>query len=557
MTQQEYVNTNFIEDIIIEDRESGKHPSIHTRFPPEPNGYLHIGHAKSICLNFGLAQKYNGLCNLRMDDTNPSKEDEEYVQSIINDIKWLGFDWDERFFFASDYFEELYKYACQLIEKGLAYVCELTPEEVRKSRGTLTESGTNSPFRNRTAQENLAIFHRMRAGEYPEGSKTLRVKIDMTSPNINMRDPIIYRISYATHHKTGNTWCIYPMYDYAHCISDALEHITHSICTLEFEDHRPLYDWFVNQFTDLPKPRQIEFARLNITYTVMSKRKLLELVKGNYVNGWDDPRMPTLCGMRRRGYTPQAIRNFAAQIGVAKFNGISDLELLEHFVREDLNKKATRVNVVLNPLKVTIENFPEDEVLWLDAENNPEDETAGIRQIPFSKHILIEQDDFSENPPPKYFRLSPSKEIRLKHAFYITCKEVIKNSDNTVVEVICTYDPESKGGWAKDGRKVLGTSHWVSEKEAIPIEVRQYTKLFLDKEPENVVPGTDYKDGINKDSLAIMNNALAEPSVAKAAAGQAFQFLRQGYYVADIDTTESKPIFNLTVKLKDGWTKKK
>ncbi|HOJ78086.1 MAG TPA: glutamine--tRNA ligase/YqeY domain fusion protein [Bacillota bacterium] len=545
------VPSNFIQEIINEDNESGKYGGkVHTRFPPEPNGYLHIGHAKSICLNFGIAARNNGLCNLRFDDTNPSKEDIEYVESIKEDVRWLGFDWDERLFYASDYYEQLYQYAVELIKAGKAYVCDLDSQELRDYRGTLTEPGKESPYRNRTVAENLDLFARMRAGEFPDGSKTLRARIDMSSPNINLRDPVLYRILRAHHHRTGDQWCIYPMYDYAHPISDALEGITHSICTLEFEDHRPLYNWVIENL-DLPaKPRQIEFARLNLTRTVMSKRKLLELVKNGHVRGWDDPRMPTISGLRRRGYTPEAIRNFCERIGVAKANSTVDYALLEHCIREDLNNKAPRVMAVLRPLKVIIDNYPEGKVEMVDAENNPEQPEMGIRQVPFSREIYIEQDDFCEDPPKGYFRLAPGREIRLKHAYYIKCESVVKDeATGEVIEVHCSYDPESRGGWTKDGRKVKGTSHWVSVQHAIDAEVRLYDQLYLDENP-----GED--SVLNPNSLIVLNSCKLEPGLANAKVGERFQFLRQGYFCVDKDSDGSHLVFNRTVGLRDSWAKK-
>lgn len=543
---------NFIQEIINEDRRTGKHGGrVHTRFPPEPNGYLHIGHAKAICLDFGIAAKNGGLCNLRFDDTNPSKEDIEYVESIKADIRWLGFDWGDRLYYASDYYEEMYQYAEELINKGKAYVCDLSPEEIRAYRGTLTEPGKESPYRNRSVAENLDLFRRMRAGEFPDGSRTLRAKIDMASPNINMRDPVIYRILRARHHRTGDKWCIYPMYDYAHPISDALEGITHSLCTLEFEDHRPLYNWVLENITIPHRPQQIEFARLNLTHTLMSKRKLLELVKNKVVSGWDDPRMPTLSGIRRRGYTPEAIRNFCERIGIAKSNSLVDIALLEHCVREDLNLKAPRVMTVLRPLKVIIDNYPEGQVEEFDAEINPEKPELGTRKVPFSKVIYIEQDDFAENPPKGFFRLAPGREIRLKHAYYIKCESVVKDErTGEVVELHCTYDPASRGGWTNDGRKVKGTSHWVSAAHAIDVEVRLYDYLFLEDEPTPDSP-------INPESLVILTGCKAEPSLATAQPGQVFQFLRQGYFCVDPDSAPGKLVFNRTVGLKDSWAVKK
>ena len=543
---------NFIQEIINEDQQTGKHGGrVHTRFPPEPNGYLHIGHAKAICLDFGIAAKNGGLCNLRFDDTNPSKEDTEYVESIQEDIRWLGFDWDDRLFYASDYYEQLYQFAEELITKGKAYVCDLSPEEMRAYRGTLTEPGKESPHRNRPVAENLDLFRQMRAGEFTDGSRTLRAKIDMASPNINLRDPVIYRILRAKHHRTGDEWCIYPMYDYAHPISDALEGITHSICTLEFEDHRPLYDWVLDNITIKNHPQQIEFARLNLTYTMMSKRKLLELVKNKVVNGWDDPRMPTISGIRRRGFTPESVRDFCERIGVAKSNSLVDIALLEHCVREDLNLKAARVMTVLRPLKVIIDNYPEGQVEEFDAEINPENLEMGTRKVPFSKVVYIEQDDFAENPPKGFFRLAPGREVRLKHAYYIKCESVVKDEKTgEVVELHCTYDPASRGGWTNDGRKVKGTSHWVSAAHAIDVEVRLYDHLFLDEEP-----GSDTE--VNPESLQTLSGCKAEPSLAAVLPGERFQFLRQGYFCVDKDSAPGRLVFNRTVGLKDSWAGKK
>ncbi len=553
--EKEKKQTNFIKAIIDEDLASGRFDRVHTRFPPEPNGYLHIGHAKSICLNFGLAEEYNGKCNLRFDDTNPLKEDQEYIDAIIRDVRWLGFDWEDRLFFASDYFEQMYEYAVQLIKKGKAYVDDLSAEEIRKYRGTLTEPGIESPYRNRSVEENLDLFERMRKGEFKDGEKVLRAKIDMKSGNLNMRDPVMYRIIHASHPRTGNKWCIYPMYDWAHGLEDSIERITHSICTLEFEDHRPLYDWFLDEL-GVYHPRQVEFARLNLTYTVMSKRKLLRLVEEGYVRGWDDPRMPTIAGLRRRGYTPEAIRDFADRIGVAKSNSVVDYALLEHCVRDDLNKRAQRRMVVLNPLKVVIENYPEDQVEELEAENNPEDPSAGTRKVPFSRVIYIEKDDFREDAPRKWFRLAPGKEVRLKHAYYITCTKVIKDENGEVVELRCTYDPQSRGGWTQDGRKVKGTLHWVSAKHAVPVEVRLYEHLFLKEDPEDVEEGQDFTANINPNSLVVVEKALAEPGLQNAKPGERFQFLRLGYFCADLeDHSAEHPVFNRTVTLRDSWAK--
>jgi len=546
--------SNFIRDIIDADLKVGKNQGrVNTRFPPEPNGYLHIGHAKSICLNFGIARDYKGLCNLRFDDTNPTKEDTEYVDSIQGDVRWLGFDWDDRLYYASDYFEKFYEYAVELIRLGKAYVDELTQEQIREHRGTLTEPGRESPHRNRPVEENLDLFLRMKNGEFPDGSRVLRAKIDMSSPNINMRDPTVYRIRHFEHHRTGDKWCIYPMYDFAHCISDSIEGITHSICTLEFEIHRPLYDWYLDQLNVKCHPQQIEFARLNITYTVMSKRKLLELVKTNCVRGWDDPRMPTIAGMRRRGYTPEAIRNFCDIIGVAKADSVVDISLLEHSIREDLNKRAPRVMGVLNPLKVVIDNYPEGQVEWLDAINNPEDPSMGTRKVPFSKVLYIEQDDFREVPPPKYYRMSPGQEVRLKNAYYVTCTGVVKNESGEVTEVHCTYDPETRGGTSADGRKVRGTSHWVSAEHALKAEVRLYEHLFTKPNPDE--GEGDFKALLNPDSIQILQGCLVEPSLKDAAAGSRYQFERTGYFCVDPDSQPGALVFNRTLSLRDTWAK--
>ncbi len=549
--------SNFIRDIINHDIkvEESSLSRVETRFPPEPNGHLHIGHAKSICLNFGLAAEYNGVCHLRFDDTNPTKEEAEYVEAIKRDVKWLGFDWGQHLYYTSDYFDKLYKCAVELIKKGKAFVCHLSPDEIRQYRGTLTHPGQNSPYRERSVEENLELFEGMRRGEFDEGSCVLRAMIDMSSPNLNMRDPVLYRIIKNTpHHRTGANWCIYPSYDYSHPISDALEGITHSICTLEFEDHRPLYDWILNELSLFDShPKQIEFARLNLTYTVMSKRKLLELVTGNFVAGWDDPRMPTISGLRRRGYTHEAIRKFCEVIGVAKANSIVDIALLEHCLREDLNQRAARVMAVLNPLRLVIDNYPEGLLTEeLDAENNPEDSSMGSRKIPFGKVIYIEQDDFCEQPPKGYFRLAPGCEVRLKHAYYVRCVDVIKDNDGRVMEVHCTYDPETKGGWSKDGRKVMGTLHWVSAEHAIPAEVRMYSHLFIKPNPEDE---GDFKSNLNPDSLITLTSAMVEPSLANAAANSRYQFLRHGYFCVDTDSALNMPVFNRTVSLKDSWLK--
>ncbi len=545
-------NTHFIHQIIEEDIRTGKHEGrVHTRFPPEPNGYLHIGHAKSICLNFGTAEKYNGLCNLRFDDTNPVKEDTEYVDSIKEDIRWLGFNWDEREFYASDYFDQIFEYAIKLIQKEKAYVCDMTAEEMSNSRGTPTISGKESPFRNRSVVENLELFYAMKAGKFHDGEKTLRAKIDMESPNMHMRDPVLYRILHAEHHRTGNKWCIYPMYDFAHGQSDSIESITHSICTLEFEVHRPLYEWCIKEL-EIYAPRQIEFARLNLNYTVMSKRKLLELVKNNFVSGWDDPRMPTICGLRRRGYTAVAIRNFAEIVGVAKRDNVIDVALLEHCVREDLNKKAIRIMGVMNPVKVVIDNYPDGQEEYLDAVNNPEDESAGKRQIPFSKEIYIEKDDFMENPPKKYFRLSPGNEVRLRYAYFIRCTHIIKNSSGEITEIHCTYDPASKGGNSPDGRKVQSTIHWVSVKHAKTVEVRLYDRLFSKENPDENEEGKDYKDYLNPHSLEVIQ-AYAEPFVEVADKSLKYQFERIGYFCFDKDSIANHLVFNRTVTLRDSY----
>lgn len=549
------IGSNFVQDFIREDLESGRFEKVLTRFPPEPNGYLHIGHAKAICIDFGMASKFGGQCNLRFDDTNPTKEETEYVDSIMEDVRWLGFNWENRLFFASDYFDRLYGYAEELIQKGKAYVCDLNVDEIREYRGTLTQPGKESPYRNRSVEENLDLFRRMKAGEFEDGEKVLRAKIDMTSPNLNMRDPVIYRIRRAHHHRTGDKWCIYPMYDFQHPISDAIEGISHSLCSLEYEDHRPLYEWVVNNVSVPAKPRQIEFARLNLNYTVMSKRKLLELVKNNYVNGWDDPRMPTLSGLRRRGYTPEAIRDFCDRIGVAKTTSMVDLGLLEHCVREDLNKKANRIMGVLRPLKVVIDNYPDDLVEEFEAENNPEDPDSGTRKVPFSKVLYIEQEDFAENPPKNYFRLSPGREVRLKHTYFVKCESFIKD-ENTgeVIEVHCTYDPETRGGNAPDGRKVKGTIHWVSAAHALDAEVRLYDTLFTVPNPDD--DEKDYKENLNPNSLEVLTSSKIEPSVKTAAPGTRYQFLRMGYFCIDTkDTTADRPVFNRVVALKDSWAK--
>ncbi len=549
-------SSNFIKEIIDEDLKKGKNNGrVHTRFPPEPNGYLHIGHAKSICLNFGIAQEYNGKCNLRFDDTNPTKEDVEYVESIKEDIKWLGFQWDAEYY-ASDYFEQLYEWAEYLIKQGKAYVCDLSPEEMKDYRGTPTEPGKESPFRNRSVEENLDLFRRMRAGEFPEGSKTLRAKIDMESPNMNMRDPVMYRIIYKEHHRTGNKWCIYPMYDWAHGQSDAIEGITHSICTLEFEIHRPLYEWFLNNIPVEHHPQQIEFARLNLNYTVMSKRKLLQLVNEKYVDGWDDPRMPTISGLRRRGYTPESIRNFAEMIGVAKRDNVIDMSLLEYCIREDLNKKAQRAFAVLNPVKIVIDNLPDDYVEYLDAVNNPEDPEAGTRKIAFTKELYIERDDFMENPPAKYFRLTPDQEVRLKYAYIIKFKSLVKDPQTgEILEIHCEYDPDTKSGSGTSTKKVKAAIHWISAKEAIDAEIRLYDRLFTVENPDNAEEGKTFLDYINPNSLVIIKNAKVEPWIKNSKIYDKFQFERLGYFCIDKYSTTENIILNRTVTLKDTWAK--
>jgi glutaminyl-tRNA synthetase len=546
--------SNFIRDIIVEDLKAGKHNGrVQTRFPPEPNGYLHIGHAKAICIDFGLADEFGGHTNLRFDDTNPEKEETEYVESIKADVQWLGFQWDG-LFYASDYFDQLYEWAVKLIKDGKAYVDDLTADEIRRHRGTLTEPGKDSPYRNRSVEENLNLFERMRAGEFPDGSRTLRAKIDMASPNLNLRDSVMYRILHAEHHRTGSKWCIYPMYDYAHGQSDSMERVTHSLCTLEFQDHRPLYNWFIEQLGIFPS-RQIEFDRLNLTYTLLSKRKLLQLVQEGRVNGWDDPRMPTLGGIRRRGYTPEAVRNFCGAIGVSKTNGSIELAMLEHFVREDLNKRAPRVMAVLCPLKVVIDNYPENQVEEMEAVNNPEDASAGTRKVPFSRELYIEQDDFREDPPKGYYRLSPGREVRLRYGYLVTCASIVKNENGEVVELHCTYDPATRGGNTPDGRKVKSTIHWVSAAKAIAAEVRVYENLFTKENPNEVDDGQDYTANLNPKSLEVITNAKLEPSLAGAAAGSRYQFERLGYFCVDPDSQPGKLVFNRTVALKDTWAK--
>ena len=553
MNPDEKISKDFIREIIDKDIATNKYKGrVHTRFPPEPNGYLHIGHAKSICLNFGIAEEYNGLCNLRFDDTNPEKEEEEYVKSIIEDVKWLGFDWGDRLLFASDYFDKMYEYAVQLIKKGKAFVDDLSAEEISAYRGTLTRPGMNSPHRDRSIEENLDLFNRMKNGEFKDGEKVLRAKIDMAHPNLNMRDPIMYRILHASHHRSGDKWCVYPMYDWAHGLEDSIEGITHSICTLEFENHRPLYDWFLDAL-EVYHPQQIEFARLNLTYTIMSKRMLLELVKGGFVNGWDDPRLPTISGMRRRGYSPESIRMFCSRIGVAKVNSIVDFAFLEHCVREDLNKTSPRFMGVLRPLKVTIENYPEDKAEEFDAVNNPEDPDAGNRKIFFSKHLFIEKGDFMEDPPKKFFRLAPGREVRFRYSYLVTCKDVIKENGE-VTELICTIDPDTKGGYAPDGRRVKSTIHWVSAGHAIDAEVRLYDRLFTVPDPSGK-KDKDFKDFINPNSLDTLESCKVEPKIRDLKPFDRFQFERNGYFCIDPDSTKEKILINRTVELRDTWAK--
>ncbi len=555
---------DFIRQIVAADVAAGKNGGrVHTRFPPEPNGYLHIGHAKSICLNFGIAEEFGGLCNLRFDDTNPEKEDIEYINSIKEDVRWLGYDWEDREYYASDYFEQLYEWAEYLIKQGKAYVDDLSPEEISEYRGKairdgdkiITPPGKNSPYRDRSVEENLDLFRRMRAGEFPDGAKTLRAKIDMSHPNLNMRDPVMYRIMRTTHPRTGDKWCIYPTYDWAHGQSDAIEGITHSLCTLEFEVHRPLYDWFLDNLPVPHRPRQIEFARLNLTYTVLSKRRLLQLVEEGYVNGWDDPRMPTLAGLRRRGFTPEAIRDFCSRIGVTKAEGTVEYELLEYCLRQDLNKRAERRMAVLHPLKVVIDNYPDDQVEELEAINNPEDESAGTRKIPFSKVLYIERDDFMENPIPKFYRLAPGREVRLRYAYFIKCTDVVKDENGEILEIHATYDPATRGGDAPDGRKVKATLHWVSAAHAIEAEVRLYDRLFKVKNPLQVEEGKDWLDNLNPDSLIVLTNCKLEPSLRNAKPGDRFQFERVGYFCVDPDSEPGNPVFNRTATLRDTWAK--
>ena len=547
---------NFIEEIIEDHKRTGRFDGrVHTRFPPEPNGYLHIGHAKSICLNFGFAEQYGGFCNLRFDDTNPTKEEVEYVESIMEDVRWLGFDWGDRLYYASGYFEQLYEWAAQLVKAGKAYVCDLNADEMRAYRGTLTEPGKNSPYRTRGVDENLDLFQRMRAGEFADGSRTLRAKVDMAHPNLNMRDPVMYRILHAHHHRTGDAWCIYPTYDYAHGQSDSMERITHSICTLEFENHRPLYDWYLDAI-GIYHPQQIEFARLNLNYTVLSKRRLIELVEGGYVSGWDDPRMPTIAGFRRRGYTPEAIRNFCKDVGVAKFTSVIEMARLENSIREDLNKRAPRVLAVLRPLRVVIDNYPDGQTEELEAINNPDDPAAGTRKVPFSRVLYIERDDFREDPPKQFFRLAPGKEVRLRYGYYITCVSVSKDpKTGEVVELHCTYDPATRGGSSPDGRKVKGTIHWVSAAHAIEAEVRLYDHLFLKPDPDDVPEGQNYLANLNPKSLEVLKGCRLEPSLAAAAPGNRYQFERQGYFAVDKDSRRGELVFNRTVSLTDTWAK--
>ncbi len=550
--------TDFIREIVRQDLSSGKYrpEEIRTRFPPEPNGYLHIGHAKAICLDFGVAKEFGGKCNLRMDDTNPGKEDREYYDAIQEDITWLGYQWDGEVKFASDYFPKMYEFALLMIKKGLAYVDDQSAEEIRATRGTPFQPGVNSPWRERSIEENLDLFQRMKDGEFPNGSKTLRAKIDMAHPNINFRDPVMYRILHEEHERTGNQWCIYPMYDWAHGLEDSLEGVTHSLCTLEFEIHRPLYNWFLEPLPIPRKPRQIEFSRLNLTYTVMSKRKLLRLVQEGRVSGWDDPRMPTVRGFRRRGYTPSSIRNFVAAVGITKFNGVTDMGVLENTIREELNHDAPRYMAVLHPLKVTLTNYPEGQTEWLEAVNNPEQPEAGTRKIPFGRHLLIEQDDFQENPPPKYFRLAPGREVRLRWGYFIRCQEVVKDAQGNVVELLCTYDPETRGGNAPDGRKVKGTIHWVEETNSVPATVREYDRLFLTPEPDAVEEGHDFTENLNPDSLKVLTECRLEPGLAALPPETRVQFERLGYFVTDWrEHRPEAPVFNKTVSLKDSWAK--
>jgi len=553
-TEDKEQSRDFIRDIIDDDLKTGKYEGrVHTRFPPEPNGYLHIGHGKAICLNFGIAEQYGGLCNLRFDDTNPTREGEEYVQSIIEDIKWLGFDWEDRLYFASDYFDQMYEYAVQLVKDGKAYVDDLNAEEISEHRGTLTSPGKNSPYRDRPVEENLNLLEKMKAGEFGDGEKVLRARIDMAHPNMNMRDPVMYRILHAAHHRTGDKWCLDPMYDWAHGLEDSIEKITHSICSLEFENHRPLYDWFLDEL-GVYHPQQIEFARLNLSYTIMSKRKLIRLVEEGDVSGWDDPRMPTISGIRRRGYSPESIRSFCRRIGVAKFNSTISLELLEHCVRQDLNKTSLRFMGVLRPLKVVIDNYPEGQVEELDAVNNPEDPDAGTRKVPFSKVLYIEREDFMEDPPKKFYRLSPGREVRLRYAYFVTCTDVVKDENGEVIEVHCTYDPATRGGDSPDGRKVKSTLHWVSAERALDAEVRLYDKLFTVEDPLGQ-KDADFRDFLNPDSLEILKSCKAEPAAGNLKPFDRIQFERIGYFCVDPDSAEEKPVFNRAVGLRDTWAR--
>ena len=549
-------SVDFIRTMVAEDLATSKWDGrVVTRFPPEPNGYLHIGHAKSICLNFGVAAEFGGSCNLRFDDTNPVKEETEYVEAIKEDVRWLGWDWDDREYYASDYFDQLHDWAVKLIKDGKAFVCDLTADEHREFRGTLTAPGKNSPHRDRSTEENLDLFERMRTGEFPDGSRVLRAKVDMAAPNLNLRDPVMYRILHATHHRTGDKWCIYPMYDFTHGQSDSIEKVTHSLCTLEFEDHRPLYNWYLEAL-GIYHPEQTEFARLNLTHSVLSKRRLIDLVAENHVNGWDDPRMPTICGLRRRGYTPEAIRAFCERIGVTKRKNVIEMGLLEYCLREDLNKRAMRRMAVLHPLKLVIDNYPEDLVEEMEAVNNPEDANAGKRQVPFSRELYIEQDDFREDPPRKYFRLSPGREVRLRYGYFVTCTDFVKNDAGEVIEVHCTYDPKTRGGNAPDGRKVKSTIHWVSARHAVKVEVRLYNELFTESDPDNVTNETDtYLDNLNPESLEVLTDCCAEPCVAAASVGEKVQFERTGYFCVDPDSTAEHPVFNRTVGLRDTWKK--
>ena len=546
--------TDFIREVIDNDLKTGKHKSIHTRFPPEPNGYLHIGHAKSLCINFGIAADYSGLCNLRFDDSNPKKEKQEYIDAIKEDIRWLGFDWADREYYASDYFDQLYEWATQLIKKGGAYVCDLSADEIRETRGTLTEPGKDSPYRNRSVEENLDLFERMKTGEFADGSRVLRAKIDMTASNINMRDPVMYRILHKSHHRQGDKWCIYPTYDFTHGQSDSIEGITHSLCSLEFEDHRPLYDWYLDEL-GVFHPQQIEFSRLNLSYTVLSKRKLLKLVEGRYVNAWDDPRMPTLSGLRRRGYTPEAIRDFLERVGVAKTDSVVDMALLEHCLREDMNKRAQRVMAVLHPLRVVIDNYPEDKVEELDCVNNPEDPSMGTRKVLFSRVLYLEQGDFREEPHKKYFRLAPGREVRLRYAYFIKCVDVIKDEKGKVIELHCTYDPKTRGGDAPDGRRVKATLHWVSADHALRAEVRLYDRLFTKADPDDTEEGKDFTSNVNSESLEVLSSCRVEPILKEAKPGDRYQFERKGYFCVDPDSSDSKLVFNRTVALRDTWAK--